>query len=149
MYPYHEEYTRCGQCQSTIKIRFRCPFVGKDIETQAKIPKKEPELVKPQIPVAEKPEEPPVAEEVEEQEEELDVDVEKSAENVEEEAEEQEKDNQAPTSNKRTGFVKQFEIRDCFEQNFDEYVEIKQPGAKGRVSKIKTMGLTRSEWQFL
>ena len=33
LYPFHEEYTRCGQCQSTIQIRFRCPFVNKDSES--------------------------------------------------------------------------------------------------------------------
>ena len=30
MFPYHEESTRCGECQSTVQIRFRCPYVRKD-----------------------------------------------------------------------------------------------------------------------
>ena len=30
MFPYHEESTRCGECQSTIQIRFRCPFIPKN-----------------------------------------------------------------------------------------------------------------------
>jgi len=32
MYPFHEEQTKCGQCQSTIQIRFRCPYINKDGE---------------------------------------------------------------------------------------------------------------------
>ena len=33
MFPYHEESTRCGECQSTIQIRFRCPFIQKESES--------------------------------------------------------------------------------------------------------------------
>jgi len=46
---------------------------------------------------------------------------------------------------KRTGFVKYFEIRDRFEENYDEVI-VSGKERVGSSSKTKSVELTRSEW---
>ena len=48
---------------------------------------------------------------------------------------------------KKSGFMKQFQLRDIFEQNFDEFNNTNISNERNQ--KTKNVELTQSEWNFL